>query len=120
MNLTSNEDICCLPFDPAPWDDKIHTWENKLFIKDKVFTFMYMPVNYGKVITRLSAKAEKQGTQQLDSMCLSEHTTLWNMNLYLAVNKKIEDAENIQLSGLFYSKVYDGIFKNYEQWYNDF
>jgi hypothetical protein len=38
-----NKEECCPKFDPNPWDGKILEWKNKKFIKDKVFTFFYMP-----------------------------------------------------------------------------
>jgi len=53
-------------------------------------------------------------------MVLSEHTSKWNMNLYLAVNKEVSGAENIMLSGKFFSKVYEGNFKDTGIWMKDF
>ena len=38
----TDEAICCPEFIAEPWTDKVHEWNNKLFIKDKVFTLQYM------------------------------------------------------------------------------
>jgi len=111
---------CCPEFDPIPWDDKTFEWENKKFIKDNVFTLFYMPVNFGKVMKRLDEKVTREKATIPDWLCLSDHTSRWNMDLYLAVDKEIADAENTTLSGNFFSKVYEGPFKDTGKWCKDF
>lgn len=111
---------CCPRFASESWDDKIFNWENKRFIKDKVFTLFYMPVNFGQVIKRMTEKAEKAGALVPDWLCLSDHTSKWNMDIMLAVDKEVADAENMTLSGKFYSKVYEGDFKDTGKWCKGF
>jgi len=60
------EPECCPKFDPIPWDDKSFDWANKKFIKDKVFTMFYMPLNFGGVMKRLDAKLTKAGATMPD------------------------------------------------------
>jgi effector-binding domain-containing protein len=115
-----NEDICCLPFDSKPWDDQIFTWENKKFIKDKVFTIFYMPVNFGQVMKRLDKTLKKANANFQDSIGLSDHTSKWNMDLYLSVDKDIPGIENTTFSGKFYSKVYEGPFQDTGKWCKDY
>ena len=111
---------CCPAFDPAPWDEKEFVWQDKLFIKDRVRCFFYMPLNFGKVICRLVGLVEKSGGKIADNMCLSDHTSRWNMDIYLAVDKEIPGANNARLSGKFLTKVYEGPFKNTRTWCDDF
>lgn len=120
MDNTPPKDECCPKFDPAPWDGKIFEWNNKKFIKGKVFTLFFMPVNFGSVITKMNAMVEKAGASVPGWLCLSDHTSKWNMDLYLAVDKEIAGAENTVLSGKFLSKVYEGPFKDTEKWCKDF
>ena len=120
MNSEAKDFECCPPFDPAPWEDKMLTWDNKLFIKDKVCTLFYMPINFGAAMKRLNACVEKAGAIMPDWLCLSDHTSKWNMNLYLAVDKEIPQANNIKLSGNFYSRVYEGNFNETGKWCADF
>lgn len=112
--------ICCPEFDPNPWDDKTFEWENKRFIKDKVFTVFYMPMNFGRVMKRFEEKVTNAGATTPENVCLSDHTSKWNMDLYLAVDKEIPNAENTTLSGKFFSKVYEGSFNDTEKWMKDF
>ncbi len=112
--------ICCPPFDPALWNDKILTWENKKFIKDRVFSILYMPVNYGQVMRRLNLKVSNAGANVQDWLCLSDHTSLWNIDQYLAVDEEIPGAENITMSGKFYCKIYEGPYSDTGKWSKDF
>lgn len=118
MNNQNQE--CCPKFNPVLWDEKSFEWNNKKFIKDKVFTLFYMPVNYGKVVSKMMAKIEKSGAKAEDWMGLSDHSSMWNMDLYLAVDQEVPEAENVSFSGKFFSKVYEGDFKETGKWCKDF
>jgi len=115
-----DKDECCPKFNPKPWDGKTINWKNKKFIKGRVFTIFNIPINFGKVITRLNEKVEKAGAKVPGWLCLSDHTSKWNMDLYLAVDKRVPDVENVTISGKFLSKVYEGPFQDTEKWCKDF
>ncbi len=114
------EEICCPQFDPKPWDGKLFEWNNKKFIKDKVSTFLNIPLNFGSVMKRLDENVRNADATMPDFVCLSDHTSKWNMNLYLAVDKDIPNANNVTLSGKYLSKVYEGPFKDTGKWCKDF
>jgi len=119
MTNSTLEPECCPPFDPAPWDDKLISWEGKKFIKDRVCTVFYMPLNFGKVMKRLNKAVEGAGAAMPDYLCLSDHTSKWNMDIYLAVDKEIAGAVNATLSGQYFSKVYEGPFQDTGKWMKD-
>ncbi len=120
MEILNTEPVCCPPFDPIPWDDNLLSWENKLFIKDKVATFLYMPLNFGKAMTRLNKLVENVGASMPDWLCLSHHSSKWKMNLFLAVDREVVGAENVKLTGNFYSRVYEGNYNDTGKWTTDF
>jgi hypothetical protein len=121
MSTESNINLeCCPKFDPTLWDEKTFNWDNKKFIKDKVFTLFYMPLNFGSVITGLMKKVEKADGEVPDWLCLSNHTSKWKMELLVAVDREIPEAENVTLNGQFRSKVYEGHFKDTNKWCKDF
>ncbi|MBI2464505.1 hypothetical protein HYV64_00010 [Candidatus Shapirobacteria bacterium] len=120
MSDKTTHQECCPKFDPKPWDNTAHTWKDKKFIRSKVFTFFYMPLNFGSVITRLMNKASATGIDVGRSICLSDHTSPWNMDIYVEVNKAIPGVDNVTLSGSFLSKVYEGDFKDTGKWCQDF
>jgi hypothetical protein len=115
-----NKDECCPKFIPKPWDGKVLEWKNKKFIKDKVFTIFYIPLNFGRVMKRVMAKIDSAKAKCVDYMGLSDHTSKWNMEIYIAVDKEIPNAENVTISGKFLSKVYEGDFKEIGKWCKDF
>lgn len=53
----SEKPACCSEFDPQLWNDKIIEWDNKEFIREKVFTFMHMPLNMGSIMRKTDRKA---------------------------------------------------------------
>jgi hypothetical protein len=112
--------ICCPKFEPSLWDERILLWENKKFVKDKIFTLFFIPINFGSVIKKMMAKIEKSGATAQDWLGLSDHTSKWNMDLYLAVDREIPNAENVSFNGRFFSKVYEGDFKETSKWCKDF
>jgi len=111
---------CCPEFNPIPWDDQLFEWKEKRFIKDNVFTLFYMPLNFGQVMKRLDQKVSAAKVTIPEYLCLSDHTSKWNMDLYLAVDKEVPGAENTTLTGKFFSKVYEGPFRDTEKWCKDF
>lgn len=117
---SDSDQICCPKVDPAQWEDKVLEWENKPFIKGKVCTFLYMPINFGGAMKKLDKKLAAAGAKVPDWLCLANHTSKWNMDVYLAVDKKIPAAENTTLTGTFYSKVYEGPFKDTGKWCKDY
>lgn len=118
--MSTQENECCPPFHPEPWDDVILDWTEKPFIKAKVCTLFFMPLNFGQVITKLNKKVDAAGAQVPDWLCLSDHTSKWNMDILLAVDKQIPNAENLTISGKFYSRVYEGNFRETDKWCKDY
>lgn len=121
MTPQQNAELTCCPeFIPEPWNDKVLEWNNKRFIKERVFTLFFMPINFGKVMRRVDAQIRTAGGTIPDNLCLSDHTSKWNMDVYVAVDKEITGARNTTLSGKFLSKVYEGPFKETGTWCKDF
>ncbi len=79
-----------------------------------------MPLNFGEVITRMNEKVVRAGAEMSDWLYLSDHASESNMDIYLAVDKEVDGAKNVTLSGKFLSKVYEGNFENTGDWCRDF
>ena len=73
--------VCCPELDPTPWDDKFFEWTDKKFIRDHVFTLFYKPVNFSKAMVRLHNAISKAGEEMPGWLCLSDHTSKWNMDI---------------------------------------
>ncbi|HZD44151.1 MAG TPA: DNA alkylation repair protein [Methanomicrobiales archaeon] len=115
-----NEEQCCPRFDPSAWDGKVLEWTDKKFIRDHVFTVFHMPMNFGTVMKRLDERVRNGGTSIPDNLCLSDHTSPWKMDVYLAVDQEVPGADNVRLTGKFYCRVYEGPFSDTGKWCTDF
>lgn len=113
-------DTCCPKFDPALWQGRKLTWERKSFIKDRVFSVFYIPLNFGAVMTRLHEKVRAAGGAVPEYLCLSDHTSKWKVDVYLAVDKEIPAAENVTLSGRYFTRVYEGPYSDTGKWCKEF
>ncbi len=118
--MSDKSNACCPEFNPEPWDKKTFVWENKHFIKDSVWCFFYYPLNIGSVIGKIDKKLKSAGIENNDFMCLSDHVSKWKMDIYIAVDKEVPDAENVTFSGKVLSKVYEGDYKEISKWTEDF
>lgn len=115
-----SEGVCCPEFEPGKWDKKILEWKNKKFVKAKVFTLFYIPINFGGVMRKLDEKIREAGAEIQDNMGLSEHTSKFNMDVYLAVNREVPGLENTAISGKFLCRVYEGPYSDTGKWGEDF
>lgn len=120
MQKSDTETGCCPRFEPEPWDDVILEWEKKKFIKESVGTFFYMPLHFGGAMKKISKKMEAAGLNMDKSICLSDHTSKWNMNIFVDVEKEVPGAHNVTLSGKYLCKVYEGNFNETGNWCKDF
>ena len=116
----SHTDECCPKFDPAPYDNKVHEWKDKLFIKDSMRTFMHSPYpgSFGRVVTRMWKKIDEAGAtpETKDFLMLCGDPTPWRSELFINATKEVPDAENVRLTGTYMSRVFDGPFRDIRKW----
>jgi hypothetical protein len=116
MNQTKETQECCPVFDPNPWDNKPHDWVNKPFIKDHLPQLFHIPFPpmMGKVIGRMWNKAQESGAapEIKDFLLLAYDPSPWKSELYMAVSKEVPDADNVAITGTFFSKVFDGPYNH--------
>lgn len=106
---------CCPPFNPKPWDGKIKTFKDKLFLKSHVRCFLHIPLNFGKVMIRDMALIEKAGAKNPEHIMLTDGS-LWGMDNYIAVTKEVPGAQMVRISGTFLTKVFEGPYKDEGKW----
>lgn len=115
----NSETGCCPKFDPKPWDEKEVTWDNKLFIKDKVMSFFHIPVNMGKVIVRNMEKIQKADALTKEPLMLFDEKSLFGSDIYIATTKDVPNSEMVKISGTFLTKIFEGSYKNMRNWILD-
>lgn len=114
MSAHSNE--CCPRFDPEPWDGTTRTWEDKLFVKDRVRSCFHIPLNFGAAMRRNMRAIEAAGASTEAMAVLSDENSLWGADIYIEVAKEVPGAAMASLSGTFLSKVFEGPYREVRKW----
>ena len=112
----NDADVCCPQFDPEPWDEKEITWQGKKFVKDRVRSFLHIPLNFGAVMKRNMTRIEAAGAESDEVIVLSDENSLWGADVYIAVAADVPNATMATLSGTFLSKVFEGPYQNVRKW----
>lgn len=108
--------ICCQPFDPRPWDGQVITWEAKRFAKARVASFLHIPLNFGSVMVRTITAIEAAQARQDPLIVLADENSLWGADVYVAVAQEVPGLEMATISGTFFSKVFEGPYRNLGRW----
>lgn len=115
-NQTIKPTGCCDIFNPEPWQAKEIKWENKMFVKDHITSFLHMPLNMGNVITKNMALIEKAGAKASPQLMLTDEKSMWGADIYIDVAKGVAGATMATLSGTFLAKVFEGPYQNAGKW----
>lgn len=107
---------CCDPFDPEPWDGKEITWNNKIFVKDHVVSFLHIPLNFGQKVVKNMKLIETAGAKAQYQLMLTDEKGLWGSDIYIDVAKNVPGAKMAEISGTFMTKVFEGPYQNAGKW----
>lgn len=115
-----NETGCCGVPNIDEWDDTVVTFENKPFIRLYTKSFLFMPLNMGRVMTRLQQAAEQAGATMppQQAMTLSRDISPWKAEQLYAVSEPVDGADNLALDGTYLSKVFEGPYRDAKKWYD--
>lgn len=111
----NSETGCCPRFNPEPWEDKEVTFTDKLFVKDRVRSFLHIPLNFGSVMVKNMGRIAAAAALAPEPLMLSDET-LWGSDIYIAVSKDVPGAEMVRLSGTFLTRVFEGPYKDVRKW----
>ncbi|HIH00627.1 TPA: hypothetical protein HA259_00840 [Thermoplasmata archaeon] len=114
------EEPCCPRFNTEPWDETVHEWRDKPFIRDTVRQFMHRPrpSTMEKTIGRMWGMAKGSGANPSteDFLLLAYDPSPWKSELYMAVTKEVPGADNVRMSGKYLTKVFDGPYNSPPIW----
>jgi hypothetical protein len=111
-----SETGCCKRFDPKPWQDREVRLKDKLFLKDSVRSFFHIPLNFGQIMKKDMEKIAAAGALSPMPLMLSDEKSIWGSDIYIAVSKNVPDSQMVKLSGNFFSKVFEGSYKDMGGW----
>ena len=111
-----SETGCCPRFNPEPWDEKEVTFQDRLFLKDHVRSFLHIPLNMGRVMVGNMERIQDADALTPEPLMLSDDKSLWGSDIYIAVSKEVPGAEMTRVSGTFLTKVFEGSYSNTGKW----
>lgn len=115
---------CCEPFDPLPWENpstgsgpgREIVWDRKRFVKDRVTSFLHMPLNMGGKVVKNMKLIEAAAAKAPHQLMLTDENSLWGADIYIDVAKDVPGAQMAELSGKFLTKVFEGPYNKAGQW----
>lgn len=114
----SREETCCPDVDLDRWDEKTHVWKDKPFLQDNVVQFMHIPLNMRRVVSRMWKRIEEAGAapETEDFLMLAYDPSPWRSEIHMSVTKDVPEGRMVELSGAFFSKVFDGPYNAAPKW----
>ncbi len=112
----NTETNCCARLDRQYWDERRFDWRDKLFLRDHIRAFLHIPLNFGSVISRDHAAVEGAAAYPEHPLWLTDEVSPWGSDIYVALDRPIENAELTRLSGTFLSKVFEGPYRDAGKW----
>ncbi|MBW8014581.1 MAG: hypothetical protein FVQ82_00180 [Planctomycetes bacterium] len=117
-DLYNAETGCCPRFDPGPWDETEHVWQDRKFVKDNVCAFLHIPIGFGKVVVRNMERIVKAGAAtENPPICLCDEGSKWKTVLHIETASDVPNGEMTAISGTFLTKVFEGPYKDAGKWY---
>lgn len=83
---------CCEPFNLEPWQDKEITWQDKIFVKDRVLSFFHIPLNFGQKVVKNLKLIEAANAKAPHQLMLTDEKSLWGADIYIDVAKDVPQA----------------------------
>ena len=111
---------CCPRFNPEGWDGQELQFDEKLFLRATTRSVMHVPVDMGRVFTRVQTRMEDSGAMDMDDIIvLSRDLSSWQAEHLFSAAKPVPGEEMVTLSGTFLTKVFEGPYREAKHWYDE-
>jgi hypothetical protein len=121
--VTPTAATCCCPvFDTTRYNENVQvTWNEKLFLQESVWTFLYIPLTFGRATRRALTKIEQAHAQVSlnEDLLLDDFISPWRSNIYFAISKPVPHAKMTKISGTFVTKTFEGPYHKCGEWMQD-
>jgi hypothetical protein len=108
---------CCPKFNPQGWDGQDLHFEDKPFLRATTRSAAHIPLNMGKVFSRVQGRIEAAGAYDAeDFIVLSRDLSAWEGEHLFSVSRPVPDEEMTTLSGDFVTKVFEGPYREAKHW----
>jgi len=112
MDMSDNPQGYCPRFNPEGWDGRHLHFENKLFVHATTRSVMHVPVNMGRVFTRVQGHIEDAVVQDpCGYFVLSRDLSATKGEHLFAVTGPIPEEEMTTLTGDYVTRVFEGPYR---------
>ncbi len=119
-DLENLEPGCCCPkFEPALWDGLDLRFRDKPFVRCHTRNLLHVPLNMAPVLRRTWSTIKAAGAHDREFAILSDDSSLWRGIHYLTATKDVPGADNVTLSGDFFTNVFEGPYRDAYIWVNE-
>ena len=115
-NYDNKETACCARLDEARWEGQAFEWKDKPFIKDHIWEFLHVPLNFGSVMARDHAAIEQAQAWAPEPLWLVDEVSPWGSNIFIATDRAVPGKPTETLSGSFLTKVFEGPYQDIGTW----
>jgi hypothetical protein len=117
---SDNTTGCCPRFNAEGWDGQTLHFENKPFLRATTFSVAHVPLNMGKVFSRVLGKINAaQAVDPEHSIVLSRDLSSFKGEHLFAVTAEVPGEEKTTLSGDYLTKVFEGPFTKVGTWHKE-
>ncbi len=116
-----NETECCAFPNIDQWDKQHFTFHDQHFIRAYTHSFLFMPLNMGKVMKQLNETVMMSNSDlpSENAIILSRDISPWKAEQLYGVSRPIDGQDNVSLNGEFISMVFEGPYRNVKNWYKE-
>ncbi len=118
LHTDDNPTGCCPRFHPEDWEGAELHFRDKPFVRATVAEAMHIPLNMGRVFTRVNTHMEAAHSVDPDGfIVLSRDLSPWKGEHYFAASVPVPDEDMTTLSGDFATKVFEGPYSQAGAWF---
>lgn len=120
LDQSDNPTNCCPRFNPVGWDGQELHFKDKRFLRAKTISVAHVPLNMGKVFTRVqAAMAAAQAVDPTHWLVLSREVSAFSAEHLFAVTGDVPGEEMISVSGDFLTRVFEGDYAQVRHWHGE-
>ncbi len=112
---------CCPKFNPEGWDSRLLHFKDKRFVRATTKSAMHVPLNMGRVFTRVQGHIEDAAAlpEMSQILVLSRDLSPWEGEHLFAVTRDVRNEEMTTLSGDFLTRVFEGPYRKAGDWVHE-
>jgi hypothetical protein len=120
FDTSDNPTGCCPRFNPKGWDGAEMEFHDKPFLRAKTISVAHLPLNMGKVFTRVQTALDAEGAARADqTLVMSRDLSAFSAEHLFAVDKPVPGEEMTTLSGHFLTRVFEGPYWKARDWHDE-